>query len=170
MSDSVEHLKEGFAEALDEVSHDVILNLPPDTARAMGREAARSALASIVWSARLGDTLNTTQVTKHLKVSRQALAKRLKSGSILGLPGRGTTLYPVWQFNRELNEVRTETREILKIFTDEPGGLNAYTVSAWMRTSSEDLNGLTPQEWLLKEDDPQPVYDAARRTVGRLAS
>jgi hypothetical protein len=39
-----------------------------------------------------------------------------------------------------------------------------------MRTNSEDLNGLTPEEWLLKKDDPQPVYDAARRTVGRLTS
>jgi hypothetical protein len=79
-------------------------------------------------------------------------------------------LYPVWQFNPTLDEVRVEVREILKIFADEPDGLNPYTVSAWMRTNSEDLNGLTPEEWLLKKDDPQPVYDAARRTVGRLTS
>ena len=58
----------------------------------------------------------------------------------------------------------------LKIFAAEPDGLNPYTVSAWMKTSSDDLNGLTPEEWLLKEDDPQPVYDAAHRTVGRLTS
>ncbi|HEX5301688.1 MAG TPA: hypothetical protein VFW50_32325 [Streptosporangiaceae bacterium] len=170
MSDSLEHLKEGFADALAELPHDIAVNMAPDVARALGRDAARSAVASLVWSARLGDTLNTTQVATHLKLSRQALAKRLHAGTIVGLPGRGTTLYPVWQFKPTLDEVRAEAREILKIFANEPGGLNPYTVSAWMKTSSEDLNGLTPEEWLLKKDDPQPLYDAARRTVGRLAS
>jgi hypothetical protein len=170
MSDSLEHLKEGFADALAELPHDIVVKMTPEAARALGHDAARSAVASLVWSARLGDTFNTTEVTTHLKLSRQALAKRLHAGTILGLPGRGTTLYPVWQFKPTLDEVRDEAREILKIFADEPGGLNSYTVSAWMKTSSDDLNGLTPEEWLLKEDDPQPVYDAAHRTVGRLTS
>jgi hypothetical protein len=79
-------------------------------------------------------------------------------------------LYPTWQFTPNLDEVRDEAREIFKIFAAEPGGLNPYTVSAWMKTSSDDLDGETPEKWLLNKDDPQPVYDAARRTVGRLAS
>lgn len=170
MADSLEHLKEGFADALNDVPQDIIVNLPPEVARELGRDAARSVVAPLVWRDRLGETLNTTQVATYLKLSRQALAKRMQAGTILGLPGRGTTLYPVWQFKPRLDEVRDEAREILKIFADEPGGLNPYTVAAWMRTSSEDLHGLTPEEWLREKHDPEPVYDAARRMVGRLES
>jgi len=170
MSVSLDHLIKGFAEGVEELPAEVAANLTPAAARVMGRQAARYAIAPLIWSARLGDTLDTTQVARHLGVSRQALAKRLANGSILGLPGRGTTHYPVWQFTPELKAVRPDVREIFKIFVAELGSLDAYAVSAWMTTTSEELNGLSPKDWLLKKDDPQPVYDAASRTAGRLAS
>lgn len=170
VSDALEHLVEGFKEELQELPPDLVINLPAVDAREAGRRAARAAIAPLIWSSRLGQTLNTTQVTQHLRVSRQALAKRQANASILGLPGRGTTLYPVWQFTPGLDQVRPEVRQILKIFVDETGSLDAYAVAAWMTTASDDLNGLSPKDWLLKKDDPQQAYGAARRTAGRLAS
>jgi hypothetical protein len=170
MSDAIELLMEGFAEGLDELPHDLAINLSPEDAKALGRKWARSGLAALIWATRLGDTLNTTEVSKRLHISRQALAKRLAAGTILGIPGRGTTHYPIWQFKPSQDEVRPEVREIFRIFVDELDSLDAHAVSSWMMTPSGDLRGLSPHDWLLKYDDPRPVYDAARRIASRLAS
>jgi len=170
MSDAMDQLKEGFADGVAEFQHDLVINVDPDTARNIGRHAARSILAPLVLAAQLGETWDTTEVTEYLGISRQALAKRLAAGTILGVRGRGTTHYPLWQFTPGLNEVRPEVREIFKIFTAELGTLDAYAVAAWMNTPAEELNGLSPHLWLRAKDDAQPVYDVARQTAGRLAS
>lgn len=170
MSDAIEHLMEGFAEGLDELPHELVINLSPEEARALGRRGAHYGLEALIWAARIGDTLNTTEVSNRLDITRQALAKRLAAGTILGIPGRTTTYYPVWQFQPVHGEVRPEIREIFKIFVDELGSLDAHTVSSWMMTPSKDLSGLSPHEWLMKSDDPLPAYDAARRIASRLAS
>jgi hypothetical protein len=170
MSDAIEHLIEGFAEGLDELPQDLVINLSPEEARALGRKSARSGLAALIWATRLGDTLNTTEVSERLNITRQALAKRLAAGTILGVPGRATTYYPIWQFKPTQDEVQPEIREIFRIFVDELGSLDAFTLSSWMMTPSGDLQGFSPNAWLIRFDDPRPVYDAARRTASRLAS
>lgn len=170
MSDAIDQVKQGFADGVDEFQHDLVINVDPDTARAIGRQAARSILGPLVLAAQLGETMDTAAVAAHLRISRQALAKRLAAGTILGVPGRRTTHYPVWQFTPGLDEVRAEIREVFKIFTAEMGSLDAYAVAAWMNTPAEELNGLSPHLWLHAKDDPQPVYDTAQRTAGRLAS
>jgi len=97
MSDAVEQLIAGFADEVARLPAEVIVMLAPDEARSLGRRCARSGLASLIWASRLGDTLNTTEVSKRLKISRQALAKRMAAGTVLGIPGRTTTYYPIWQ-------------------------------------------------------------------------
>jgi hypothetical protein len=170
VSDALDHLIEGFKEELQELPPDLVINLPAMAAREAGRRAARAAIAPLIWEVRLGQTLNTAEVVRHLGVSRQALAKQQVNARILGLPGRGTTLYPVWQFTPGLDQVRPEVRQILKIFVAETGSLDSHAVAAWMTTASDDLNGLSPKDWILTKDDPQQACDAARRTAGRLAS
>jgi hypothetical protein len=170
MSDALDQLKEGFADVLSELQPDLVIDLDRDTARSIGRQAARSILAPLILAAQLGETLDTAAVTDRLGLSRQALAKRLAAGTILGVRGRGTTHYPVWQFTPRLDEVRPELREVFKIFSTELGSLDPYAVAAWLKTPAEELNGLSPHLWLNAKDDPQPVYDAARQTAGRLAS
>jgi hypothetical protein len=171
MSDAIEHLVEGFAEGLNELPQEFLINLSPTEARSLGQRIARSGLPTLIRAARLGETLNTSEVSERLHISRQALAKRLKAGTILGIAGRGTTHYPIWQFEQTLDEVRPEVREVFKIFAATMGSLDAFTVSSWMTTPSQDLEGLTPLDWLIKRDeDLQPVLDAARRTALRLAS
>jgi hypothetical protein len=169
VSDSLEYLVDGFRDGLKDLSPDVVEQLSAAKAHDIGRRAARAAIAPLMWSMRLGETLNTSRVTEHLSLSRQALAKRLAAGTILGLPGRGTTLYPVWQFTSALDEVRPEVRTVLKIFA-ETGRPDAYAVVSWMAAGSDDLDGMSPLDWIHKGMDPQTLSDAARRAAGRLAA
>ncbi|MFF7279102.1 hypothetical protein [Streptomyces griseorubiginosus] len=170
MSDSIEYLIAGFAEGVHKIPHEVSVSLDPVQAHRMGLEAAYAVLAPMIWAARVGETLETTEVTRLLRVSRQALAKRVAAGTLLGLPGRGTTHYPVWQFDFENGSLRPDAREIFEIFVTELGKLDAYALSVWMNTPSSSFDGLAPCEWLVKKRDPRPVFDAARRVAGRLAS
>jgi hypothetical protein len=170
MSDVIDQLIDGFKEGLSELPHELVVNLSPDDARAVGRRAARSSVAALIWATKLGEMLTTTEVVSRLQITRQALAKRLAAGTILGIVGRNTTHYPVWQFDPVDPEVRPEVRDIFKIFMAELGSLDAQTVSSWMMTPSQDLHGVCPHDWLLKRGDPQTVYDAAKRVALRLAS
>ena len=170
MSDAVEQLIAGFADEVARLPAEVIVMLAPDEARSLGRRCARSGLASLIWASRLGDTLNTTEVSKRLKISRQALAKRMAAGTVLGIPGRTTTYYPIWQFEPDDGDVREEIREIFGIFQSALGSLDAHSVSAWMMTPCPDLHGMSPHEWLIKFGETSEVFDAARRTASRLAS
>ncbi|MER6187733.1 hypothetical protein [Streptomyces sp. NPDC001652] len=170
MSDSIEYLIAGFTEGAHKIPHDVSVNLDPVAAHRMGLEAAYAALAPMIWAEKVGETLDTTQVTRLLQVSRQALAKRVTAGTLLGLPGRGTTHYPAWQFDFDNGSLRPEAREIFEIFVTELGKLDVYALSVWMNTPSALFDGLAPCEWLVKKRDPRRVLDAARRVAGRLAS
>lgn len=170
MSDSIEYLIEGFIEGVRTIPHDVSVNLDPLQARQMGLDAAYAALAPMIWAEKVGETLDTTEATRLLKVSRQALAKRVAAGTLLGLPGRGTTHYPTWQFDFENGSLRPEAREIFEIFVTELGKLDAYALSVWMNSPSTSFGGIAPCEWIEKKRDPRPVLDAVRRVAGRLAS
>jgi hypothetical protein len=168
MSDVIDQLIDGFKEGLSELPHELVVNLSPEDARAVG--TARTSVAALIWASKLGEMLTTTEVASRLQITRQALAKRLAAGTILGIVGRSTTHYPVWQFDPVDPEVRPDVREIFKIFMAELGSLDARTVSSWMMTPSQDLHGICPHDWLLKRGDQQTVYDAARRVALRLAS
>lgn len=170
MSDALDRLLEGFREGLGELPQELLINLHPDEAWALGRSSARIDVASLIWASKLGEMLTTTEVAARLRITRQALAKRLAAGTILGIVGRNTTHYPVWQFDPIDHDVRPEVREIFRIFVTSLGSLDAQTVSSWIMTPSRDLHGTSPHEWLLKRGEPQPVYDAARRLALRLAS
>ena len=170
MSDVIDQLIDGFKEGLSELPHELVVNLSPDDARAVGRHTARSSVAALIWASKLGEMLTTTEVASRLQITRQALAKRLAAGTILGIVGRSTTHYPVWQFDPVDPEVRPAVREIFKIFMAELGSLDAQTVSSWMMTPCRDLHGVSPHDWLFKRGDPQTVYDAAKRVALRLAS
>jgi hypothetical protein len=170
MSDALDRLFEGFREGLGEIPQELLINLSPEEAWALGRSSACIGVANLIWASKLGEMLTTTEVASRTGLSRQALAKRLAAGTILGIAGRNTTRYPVWQFDPTNHDVRPEVREVFRIFVASLGSLDAQTVSSWMMTPCRDLNGASPHEWLLKRSEPQLVYDAARRLASRLAS
>jgi len=142
-----------------------------DEARDLGTRAAEEAIASARWSRLVGDRIDTSEAAELLGVTRQALSKRQASGSLLGLPGRGTTWYPTWQLDIEKKEIRPEVRHIIGAFRDSLGeGADPFLIASWASTAQhEDLDGLSPAEWLAQGNGPEDLRQAAQRTAQRLA-
>ena len=164
----IELAGKAFVEALAELS-DLTDEVPDGSEHEFGREAARTSLAPIAWSRAVGDRLDTTAVQSLLGVTRQSLAKRVQVGSLLGLPGKGTTHYPTWQFDLPRQAVRPEAQKILRLFKrhDE---YDPYMVAAWMRTPNEALGGAAPAELLENGKEVNAILEAAGETAKRWAS
>lgn len=142
-----------------------------DEARELGTKAAEETIASARWSRLVGDRIDTSEVAELLGVTRQALSKRQTSGSLLGLPGRGTTWFPTWQLDIDNKEIRSEVRHIIGAFRDSLGKeADPFLIASWASTAQhEDLDGLSPAEWLAQGNDPEELRQAAQRTAERLA-
>ena len=159
---------DGFVEALTANTR-WLGKLEDDEAARLGRSAAEQVLAAARWSQVVGDRLDTTQVARLLGVTRQALAKRRQTGSLLGVPGDGTTWYPTWQFDTDEGGVRPEVRDVLGAFRDRLDEVDPLVVAAWaMTTQDEDLAGETPAQWLRAGRDQDQLLRAAERAASRL--
>jgi len=144
--------------------------LDAEEAERLGHRAAAQVLAAARWSQVIGDRLDTTQVAQLLGITRQALAKRQTTGSILGLPGDGTTWYPTWQFDIEAARIRPEVRDLIGAFRDRLDDVDPFVIAAWATTpQDEDLAGETPAQWLRAGRDPDQLRQAAERAAARLA-
>jgi hypothetical protein len=174
MVDAQGRLEQGFALGVSELLDvmpavgELLDRLSSEQLEQRGRDAARHALASLVWRASAGEVLTTEQARQVLGISRQALHKRVDVGSVLGLPGERTTLYPVWQFSG--SEVRPVTAEIIGAFRERlDGEYDATIVSSWATTPQPDLHDATPEEWLAKDGDTDRLVIAAKRAADALA-
>lgn len=170
--DALAALEKGFREQLEELwgRHPEIQTTGVAEAEEAGRGAARHAVAPIVWRSAVGDVWDTSKVTELLGVSRQALAQRIQSRTLLGLRGRGTTLYPTWQFDAERRAVRPIVAALLAEFRNAQG-VEPWTVASWATTPQTELRGNTPAELLMK-GAPEYEYDvlaAANHSAARLA-
>lgn len=146
----------------------LLQRLAPEQLDRYGREAARQALASLVWRAAAGDVLTTEQVRVALGVSRQALHKRVEAGTLLGLPGEQTTLYPTWQFSG--SQVRPVVSDVIRVFRERLADeYDPRVVASWATTRQPELGGATPAEWLASGRDAEPVVTAAERAGDALA-
>ena len=136
----------------------------------LGRHAAQQAAASASWSQIVGDRLDTSQVTELLGVTRQALAKRQASGSLVGLRGRRTTWFPAWQFDSGARCVRPIVRDVTAAFRKHLGEADAVLIASWATTlQAEDLDGETAADWIESGGDAGRVTQAAHRAAARLA-
>lgn len=159
----------GFLEHLT-AGADILGKLEADEAIRLGHRAAEQVLAAARWSQVVGDRLDTTQTTRLLGVTRQALGKRQKAGSLLGLPGDGTTWYPTWQFDVEAASIHPAVRDLIGAFRDRLDDVDPLVVAAWATTpQDEDLAGDTPAQWLQAGRNPDQLRRAAERTAARLA-
>ena len=160
---------DGFVEALASDA-EPLGKLETHEAKRLGRRAASQVLAAARWSQVVGDRLDTTQVTRLLGVTRQALAKRQQTGSLLGLPGDGTTWYPTWQFDAADARIRPEVRDLIGAFRDRLDKVDPLLIAAWATTpQEEDLAGDTPAHWLRAGRDPDQLRRAAERAATRLS-
>lgn len=157
----VEHLLAGSG---------ILGKLDPEEASRLGQRAAENVLAAAQWSSVVGDRIDTTQVAAMLGVSRQALAKRQQSGSLLGLAGDGTTWYPTWQFDETEECIRPEVRDLIGAFRDRLDNVDPLLIAAWATTNQqEDLDGSTPAQWLRTGRNPEQLRQSAERAAARLA-
>lgn len=165
----VESVTNAFLEELT-TNADAVGKLDEEEAARLGQRAAERVLAAARWSQVVGDRLDTTQVTRLLGITRQALAKRQKAGSLLGLAGDGTTWYPTWQFDSDAASIRPEVRDVIGAFRDRLDDVDPLIIAAWASTpQDEDLAGDTPADWLRAGRDPDQLRRAAERAAARLA-
>ena len=170
VNERVALLVDAFLERLSPARREID-EMGADEARDLGTRAAEEAIASARWSRLVGDRIDTSEAAELLGVTRQALSKRQASGSLLGLPGRGTTWYPTWQLDIDKKEIRPEVRHIIGAFRDSLGeGADPFLIASWASTAQhEDLGGLSPAEWLAQGKDLEELRQAAQRTAERLA-
>jgi hypothetical protein len=171
MADAVGAFQEGFVDRLMTLLRrhpEVEQGLDIEEARRLGAEGADAALAPLVWAAAVGERWDTPTVTQFLGVTRQALHKRVVNGSILGLPGRGTTWFPVWQFDVSGRQVRPEVADLTAVFREALGALDPFVVASWAVSDQPEL-GMAPEEWLAAGKDPADVVRVARRAAEELS-
>jgi hypothetical protein len=169
--DSFAALQEGFAHEMDRLLHehpwldDEITRLKPNRGFELGQEGARAVFTPLIWSAQVGDRWDITRSTEFLDVSRQALYKRLKNGSVLGIPGRGTTWFPVWQFDPRRHIVRAVITSIIREFREADPQIESIVIAAWANTDNRLLGGDSPAFWISQDQSDDAVIHAARRAA-----
>lgn len=133
----------------------------------IGRQAGEQAAVAAKWRQRVGATLETQDVTALLGLSRQALDSRKRTGSVLALPGSGTSHYPSWQFDTETRppSVRPITLHIVTTFREAVEDLSLYVVAAWATSPQPELDDRTPADWIVAGGDDEPVVLAAQRAA-----
>jgi hypothetical protein len=170
MGDALAGFQEGFKGRLVvllERHKDLESTIDVDEARRLGADGANAALAPLLWSATVGERWDTATTTEFLGITRQALHKRVVNGSVLGLAGRGTSWFPVWQFDLAGHRVRPEVAEIIAAFRESLGILDPIVVASWATSEQPEL-GMAPEEWLAAGKDPAEVVRIARRAASEL--
>ncbi len=172
--ETLEAFREGFVQEFDELLkenpllHDAFNQLLADDGIELGRLGARAALAPLLWKARVGESWDVTRTAEFLDVSRQALYKRLKNGSLLGVRGRGTTWFPTWQFDMPTNIVRSVVALVVAQFREADTSIDPLVIAAWATKPSRFLDGQSPAEWISNGRSDEAVLLAARRATAGL--
>lgn len=176
MGDALRWVEEGFETELGLIVRERLGGdrglglLADDEALELGRRGAREALAPLLWKKLAGEVLDTTQVVELLGVTRQAINKRVKNQSLLALPARRTTYFPAWQFDLDKREVRTVVKDVLHAFATGLGETDPFVVTSWASSPQyEELEGLSPQDWLTKGGDEHMLKLSAQRAASALA-
>jgi len=147
-----------------------LLDLNEEQSLELGRQGARATLAPLLWSHAIGDRWDVRRVTEFLGTSRQAIYKRLKLGSALGVQGRGTTWFPTWQFDTTERIVRAVTRSIISAFHDADPTVDPLVIAAWAMKANPSLEGMSPAAWLTEGRQEGAVVLAARRAAKGLSA
>jgi hypothetical protein len=169
-------VEKGLLEEMSRLSDDEpwlvyeLSNMTDEEALELGCQGARAALAPLIWSAAVGDRWDVRRATEFLGISRQALYKRLRNGSALGIPGRGTTWFPVWQFDPRQQIVRAVTGSIVRAFREADAEIDPLVIAAWARNENRLLEGKSPAIWLAEAGSDDAVVLAARRAAQGLAA
>jgi len=171
MADAYAGFTDGFCErlgALFERHNSELGQLDYQEASRLGGEAAAAAVAPILWRAAIGETWDTRTAAEFMNVTRQALHQRVRNGTVLALPGRGTRHYPVWQFDADRQDVRPIVPKILAAFRDTDID-DPFVVASWAASTQPEL-GTSPEQWIASGKDAKEVLRIAERAARELAT
>lgn len=114
----------------------------------------------------LGPFYDTAGLTRWLGVSRQALADRVRRGSMLACRTQdGHLVYPAFQFDGN-GAIKTGLAPVLKIFA----GYDGWLVATWLVTATDALDGSSAMDWLALGRDSKAVADLAVADAGGWAA
>lgn len=109
----------------------------------------------------LGPFYDTTGLVGWLGVSRQALADRVRRGTLLACrTADGHLLYPLFQFARS-GEVRAGIAEAVQVLLR--AGVDGWTVGSWLTTPSAAFGGDSAVDHLV-------VHRQSRASVARVVA
>lgn len=176
--DVIEVVGEAFEARLREVVelHPELGAVTEGEAKRLAREAVDAIVGPVLLQQLLSaDRLDTTAAVRLLGISRQALHKKVRNGALLGVPGRGTTWFPGWQFDRDTG-VRPVVALLLAAFGGD-GNPPAEAVLSWSQTPQPELRAggagsgeWTPADWVAASRPGEPVLAAAPRAGRALAA
>jgi hypothetical protein len=173
--DHTSSMEEGFrARLLELLSSEKELQamldgLPTEAVAALGRRAAEDAMAPLIWEAAIGERWDIQHASKFLDISRQALYKRVRNGSALGIRGQGTTHFPVWQFDLRERIIRAIVGPLLAIFRTADPEVDPLVIAAWAMEPNRHLDEASPAAWMSDSRDDGAVLNAARLAARGLA-
>lgn len=114
----------------------------------------------------VGPVYETSDLTSWLRISRQALNKKVHQGDVLAMKtSDGHTIYPAWQFAVD-GSVRPGVAEAVKALMPV---MDDWTRTLWFSGRSPELGDKSPADWLEGGGEPGVVVTAARRRARRLA-
>jgi hypothetical protein len=140
----------------------------PDDAEALGRRAAMVVLAGGAWERALGELLTSAEARALLGgISREALRKRVLSGSVLALRDDADLIrYPRWQFDAANDAPFVAIKRLNEIFG--AAGLDPWTLAAFVTAPQPELDDRTPVD-AFGDADLEPLLLSAHRAAAELS-
>lgn len=138
-----------------------------DDAEVLGRQAAMVVLAGGAWERALGELLTSAEARVLLGgVSREALRKRVVSGSVIALrDDAGLVRYPRWQFDVASGAPFRVVKKLNEVFGD--AGLDSWTLAAFATAPQPELGDRAPID-AFGDTDLDPLLLSAHRAVAEL--
>lgn len=136
-------------------------------------ERLAAAMVAVLPTANVHDQLagpfyDTAGIVELLGISKQAVAKRVAAGTLIGcqLADGRTWVYPTWQFAADDFRPIAYLYEVWKTLRD---AADPWTAVFWLRARNERL-GTTAVDYLQNYQDPNPVLAEARADAARWAA
>lgn len=158
-------LVKGFAEGLE-----LLGELPgDDDPESLGRAAALTLPRPWVWEERFGPLLTSAEIRNLLGgISREALAQRVKRGTLFGLRDeRSRVRYPLMQLDEEARTPLKGLPALIKLFRGLD--LSGWELASFLTAVQPELDGQPPTAWLAEGREPELVFAVASEAAETLA-
>ncbi len=136
--------------------------LTPEAAR----RGALLAIASQAWDDAFDGLLDSADVRELLGLrSRQAVDARLKAHALIGLQDQaGRWRFPAFQFDGP-----AVTTPLVDAYWGVIAGLEPWAAASWCVSAHDDLDGLSPRQWIAEHGDQDRLNLVVDRDAARLS-